>query len=136
MRQAIQAVTYLLIFLGSLLPTSARAQERPIDGIEGNSFLIEEAYNQEQGVIQHIFNTTYTNDRQHRGWAFSFTEEWPLFSENHQISFTLPSYHLRDQGEKQNGVGDILLAYRYQLLLEGDNVPAFAPRFSVILPSI
>ena len=32
------------------------AEERPIDVIEDNSFLIEEAYNQEAGVVQHIFN--------------------------------------------------------------------------------
>jgi hypothetical protein len=33
------------------------------------------------------------------------------------------------------GVGDILLNYRYQALEEGDRVPAFAPRFSLILPT-
>jgi hypothetical protein len=31
------------------------ADERPIDVIEDNSFLIEEAYNQEPGVVQNIF---------------------------------------------------------------------------------
>jgi hypothetical protein len=135
MRPSRPALLCLLMLLGNIPSADAPAQERPIDGIEDNSFLIEEAYNQETGVIQHIFNATYTNDRRHRGWEFTFTEEWPFFSEDHQISLTIPSYHLRERGQRQNGIGDILLNYRYQLLQESDNVPAFAPRFSLILPT-
>ena len=33
------------------------------------------------------------------------------------------------------GIGDILLNYRYQALEEGEVKPAFAPRFSLILPT-
>jgi hypothetical protein len=126
-----------LIFIPFLFssPAFARAEDRPIDGISDNSFLIEEAYNQEDGVIQHIFNAIYTNDSRHRGWAFSFTQEWPFFSEDHQLSFTIPSTHLRDEGQQQNGIGDMLINYRYQVFKEGDNIPAFAPRFSLILPT-
>ena len=104
------------------------AEKRPIDVIEDNSFLIEEAYNQEPGVVQHIFNAVYSADSRARGWAFSFTQEWPVFSQDHQFSFTIPSFHLRGGGERVSGVGDILLNYRYQLLEEGDMKPAFAPR--------
>lgn len=115
---------------------TARADEpRPIDGISDNSFLIEEAYNQEQGVVQHIFNAVYTNDSQRRGWSFNFTQEWPLFSATHQISYSIPSSHMREGENRQNGVGDILLNYRYQLLDEGPILPAFAPRFSLIVPT-
>jgi len=111
------------------------AAERPIDVIEDNSFLIEEAYNQEPGVVQHIFNAVYSADSRARGWAFSFTQEWPVFSQAHQFSFTIPSFHLRGGGERVSGVGDISVNYRYQLLEEGDMKPAFAPRFSLILPT-
>lgn len=111
------------------------AEERPIDVIEDNSFLIEEAYNQEAGVVQHIFNALYTNDSRRRGWSFSFTQEWPVLSQDHQFSYTVPSYHLVDGGERQYGVGDVLLNYRYQALTEGEMKPAFAPRFSLILPT-
>jgi len=111
------------------------ADERPIDVIEDNSFLIEEAYNQEPGVVQHIFTAVYSADKRARGWAFSFTQEWPVFSQDHQFSFTILSFHSRDGGERASGVGDILLNYRYQLLEEGDMKPAFAPRFSLILPT-
>src|SRR5881296_24041 len=33
--------------------------ERNVEGIMDNSFLVEEAYNQEPGVVQHIFNAVY-----------------------------------------------------------------------------
>ena len=113
----------------------AAQKQRPIDVIEDNSFLIEEAYNQEPGVVQHIFTAHYINDSRRRGWEFSFTQEWPVFSQNHQFSYTIPSYHLVENGDRQNGLGDVLLNYRYQLLEEDETKPAFAPRFSLILPS-
>ena len=117
------------------LSTAWAAEERPIDVISDNSFLIEEAYNQEPGVIQHIFNTVYNNDSRRRGWAFSFTQEWPVFSQDHQFSFTIPSYHIVEGSDRVYGVGDILLNYRYQALEEGEVRPAFSPRFSLVLPT-
>src|SRR6266508_1869136 len=111
------------------------AEKRPIDVIEDNSFLVEEAYNQEPGVVQHIFTAVYNNDSRARGWSFNFTQEWPIFSQDHQFSYTVPSYHFIDGADRIYGVGDILLNYRYQALEEGDMKPAFAPRFSLILPT-
>ena len=115
---------------------TARGDEpRPIDGFSDNSFLVEEAYNQEQGVVQHIFNAVYAKDSRRHGWSFNFTQEWPIFSHDHQFSFSVPSFHLREGNDRRNGVGDILLNYRYQALDEGPAIPAFAPRFSLILPT-
>jgi hypothetical protein len=111
------------------------ADERPIDVIEDNSFLIEEAYNQEPGVVQHIFTAAYTKSGRTHGWGFNFTQEWPVFSQDHQFSYTIPSFHQVEDGSRVSGVGDILLNYRYQLLYEGDSKPAVAPRFSLILPT-
>jgi len=111
------------------------AADEPIDAIEDNSFLIEEAYNQEAGVVQHIFTAQYTKSGRTHGWQFSFTQEWPVFSQDHQLSYTIPSYHLVDDGTRANGLGDILLNYRYQLVYEGEGKPAVAPRFSVIFPT-
>src|SRR3990172_6129863 len=111
------------------------AAERPIDVIEDNSFLIEEAYNQEEGVVQHIFNALYTTSGGRHGWGFTFTQEWPVFSQDHQFSYTIPSYRLTDGADRVYGIGDILLNYRYQALYEGEMLPAFAPRFSLILPT-
>lgn len=130
--------TWVIAILAWALPLAAPARaagERPIDVIEDNSFLIEEAYNQEPGVVQHIFNAVYNNDSRRRGWTFSFTQEWPVFSQDHQFSYTIPSSHFREGADRVFGVGDIMLNYRYQALEEGNLVPAFAPRFSLILPS-
>jgi hypothetical protein len=42
--------------LAYLLPLSALIASEPLaKGIQDNSFFIEEAYNQEPGVVQHIF---------------------------------------------------------------------------------
>jgi hypothetical protein len=127
-------ITALVIY-SSPENLAAAQKERPIDVIEDNSFLTEEAYNQEPGSVQHIFTAHYINDSRRRGWEFSFTQEWPIFSQNHQFSYTIPSYHLVENGDRQNGLGDVLLNYRYQLLEEDETKPAFAPRFSLILPS-
>lgn len=116
-------------------PSAEAADPRPVDGISDNSFLVEEAYNQEPGVVQHVFTAVYTNDFRLRGWSFNFTQEWPLFSQDHQISYSIPSSHIREERQQQNGIGDILINYRYQLLEEGPHLPAFAPRFSLILPT-
>src|ERR1044071_978643 len=99
---------------------SPGADQRPIDVIEDNSFLIEEAYNQEPGVVQHIFNAQYTTSGRLYGWNFSFTQEWPVFSLEHQLSYTIPSLHQIDDKDRVYGVGDILINYRYQALEEGD----------------
>lgn len=127
------------VFAALILFSAASAHgaesKNPIDGIEDNSFLIEEAYNQEPGVVQHIFIAQYSRDPHHRGWGFSFTQEWPVISQDHQFSYTIPSFSAREDGAAVRGIGDILLNYRYQALEESARVPAFAPRFSLILPT-
>jgi hypothetical protein len=100
-------------------------------GVQDNSFLIEEAYNQSAGVVQHIANLR----RQGHDWTFTFTQEWPIGSETHQFSYTVPYQWLKgDQGRVQ-GVGDVFLNYRYQALKETSSLPAIAPRLSLIVPS-
>ena len=128
-------VWVLAVFSFCSIETGASAQQEPIEVIEDNSFFIEEAYNQEAGVVQHIFQAIYSSGPQQRGWAFAFTQEWPIYGQDHQFSYTVPSYHLTNQGQRQHGIGDILLNYRYQALEEGPGRPAFAPRFSLIVPT-
>lgn len=97
--------------------------------IEDNSFLIEEAYNQEAGVVQHISSALYLGGPR-KDFAYSFTQEWPLGGQTHQLSYTIPYLSL---GGGASGIGDIVLNYRYQLLdAERDGV-ALAPRFSLLL---
>lgn len=93
--------------------------------------MIEEAYNQEVGVVQHI----NTLRRQGRDWFYSFTQEWPLGSQTHQFSYTVPYSWLRSEGQRVQGLADVMLNYRYQVLTESPTSPAFAPRLSLILPT-
>ena len=100
--------------------------------IQDNSFLIEEAYNQEDGVIQHIssFQKLTTGD-----WAFTQTDEWPLRSLKHQLSVTVAATHAGDFPASGAGWGDTFLNYRYQLLGSGETRLAVAPRLSLLLPT-
>ena len=50
----------------AVLPAAARAAEEPAP-IQDNSFLIEEAYNQEAGVVQHIQTFSRARDGGVRG---------------------------------------------------------------------
>jgi DtxR family Mn-dependent transcriptional regulator len=106
-------------------PSNAAA--RPFE-ISDNSFLVEEAFNQEAGVFQNIFNMVVGDDG---GWEAGFTQEWPLFSQTHQFSYTL----LYLAADDSSGLGDLLINYRFQALMEDVGVPAFSPRVSLILPS-
>ena len=85
--------------------------------------------------MQHTLKAAYSRDRRLRGWSFSFEQESWLFTENHQVALSIPFSHLREDGEKQRGVGDIQIEYRYQLTDERPNVPAVAPGFGLILPT-
>lgn len=120
-----------------MIPSALQAQEKPKGGGEGpiqdNSFLIEEAYNQEPGVVQHI--STWTRTRLARDWVYTFTQEWPVGGQKHQFSYTLPIQRLQASPDGRTGTGDILLNYRYQLLGDGDAPVAVSPRLSAILPT-
>jgi len=102
--------------------------------IQDNSFLIEEAYNQEPGIVQHI--NTFTRQRD-GDWAYSFTQEWPFFSQRHQLSYTIPVQRVGNLpgGSSTTGVGDVALTYRYQMLGVGGGKVAVAPRLTVLLPT-
>jgi hypothetical protein len=103
-----QALLYGLWAL-AFSAAAAVAAEPLAKGIQDNSFLIEEAYNQEAGVVQHITNLR----RQNGQWQFSFSQEWPVFSQTHQFSYSVP-YNFGSN----RGVGDITLNYRYQAQTE------------------
>ncbi len=129
-----------------LATTTARAQESEEAEevrIEDNSFLIEEAYNQSQGVVQHIFNFVPSWDngpRRQRTFDFVFTQEWPLGSERHQLSYTIPMFAIREwpaggPAEDARGWGDVMLNYRLQVWDGKGRLPMFSPRFSLIFPT-
>lgn len=131
-------VSYLLkaCFLTSLIAFSLAAQEPKPEKpgvIQDNSFLVEEAYNQEDGVVQHI--SGFTRYRQSQDWIYTFTQEWPVGGLKHQFSYTLPWQRIRSAPDGRRGAGDIALNYRYQWLGDGNSTVAFSPRFSLLLPT-
>ncbi len=111
----------------------AEPQEKP-EKIRDNLFLLEEAYNQEPGIIQHI--QSFMVNPKSKAWNYSFTEEWPAPTDRHQLSITVPALQ---PGEGEGGaaaIGDILLNYRLQALgLGGTGWLAMAPRLSLVLPT-
>jgi Putative MetA-pathway of phenol degradation len=114
-----------LAFYCSNYAISQTVNKFDFERIEDNSFLIEEAYNQEAGVIQHISAFQYMRNKT---WIYTFTDEWPVPREKHQLSVTIP---VLNNGE--TGFGDAELNYRYQAILS--NRFAFSPRFSLLFPS-
>ena len=102
-------------------------QTRPI---ADNSFLIEEAYNQERGVVQHI--SAWQRALRSAAWAFTFTQEWPVGTQTHQLSYTIPVQ--RTERPSSTGLGDAALNYRYQLR-GAEECVAIAPRLSMLMPT-
>jgi hypothetical protein len=99
--------------------------------ISDNSFLMEEAYNQEPGVVQHI--SAFQLFRGGDSWAYSFTQEWPLFGRTHQLSYTLPIRRTHSGSAVATGLGDVAVNYRFQLA--GAERLSVAPRLSLLLPT-
>ena len=128
--RAASAVLTFLTLAGSAWaqapPPPARPAVEPFQ-IMDNSFLVEEAYNQEPRIFQNIFGFT----RQSGDWQMTFTQEWPAPTMRHQLSYTLGA----ESVASKSGFGDVYLNYRFQALEEGPGRPAFAPRVSMIVPS-
>jgi hypothetical protein len=100
--------------------------------LEDNSFLIEEAYNQDPRVVQHIFNWTRFTPGGDR--VLTFSQEWPLFGQRHQIAYTIPFESLGGAG-RGAGFGDFEIQYRYQWLGMHDERVAAAPEATLLLPT-
>ena len=121
-----------LFFASCLLAFSqdgAAVQRQP--RIQDNSFLIEEAYNQEPGVVQHI--STFTRFWNTKDWYYTFTQEWPGSNPRHQFGYTLGRTYSEEFGDA--GLADVILNYRYQVAGNGESRVAFAPRVSLLLPT-
>jgi hypothetical protein len=97
--------------------------------IQDNSFLLEEAYNQDRGVVQHISTFARSSGGD---WVYSFTQEWPLGGIAHQLSYTIPLQQSEGTG---TGLGDVALNYRYQLTGNPQSSLAISPRLSALLPT-
>lgn len=101
--------------------------------IEDNSFLVEEAYNQEPGVIQHI--SSFQRSLPAGGWLYTFTEEWPAGGRDHQASITAALARSGDGAGAATGIGDVSLNYRYELHRDEKMPVASVVRVSLLLPA-
>jgi Putative MetA-pathway of phenol degradation len=121
--QPVQRLLFMLFTLASSVSSPLSAQ------IQDNSFLLEEAYNQDRGIVQHISTFARSSGGD---WAYSFTQEWPLGGINHQLSYTIPLERSDGIG---TGFGDVALNYRYQLAGNPRSSLAISPRLSLLLPT-
>ena len=120
----------IILSLSVFLASFSFAQEFT-KAIEDNSFFIEEAYNQEDHVVQHIINAARSQTKHFL--ETSVTQEWPAFGQLHQLSFTLPMQFDQSITPSQQGIGDVMINYRYQWINENDL--AVSPRISLIVPA-
>ena len=125
------ALTAIAVAVAAAPGRADEKAPRPAAGIQDNACIVEEAYNQEPGIVQHILCAR----RQGRDWSLQFIQEWPVSTQDHQVSYSVPYLWLRSEGQRAQGIGDVMLNYRYQALYETATTPAVAPRISLILPS-
>jgi len=132
MRIVLSSIFFMLILARTEDVSSQNSEiETFTPAIEDNSMFIEEAYNQEERVVQHISNLVFLPNMKDN-FYYAFTQEWPVFGLNHQLSYTL-QYNSFDRGNS-TGIGDIYLNYRYQLSYKQSFV-ACSPRLSLIIPA-
>src|SRR5687767_6157297 len=112
MTRPVVASAIALVALASIAQAQAPTVAAP-SPIRDNSFLIEEAYNQPWGVVQHV--STFQRVRGAFGWGATFTQEWPAPSERHQLSYTVPIQRSPTLTGLHTGIGDVMLNYRYQI---------------------
>jgi len=133
--EAAKVVVFVLALAGMARAQTPSPPPAPVQEVKpapfqivDNSFLVEEAFNQEPRIFQNIVGATW----QEAGhWQVTFTQEWPAPGTRHQLSYTLSG---GSTGQRAS-FGDVLVNYRLQVLDEGPGRPAFSPRISAILPS-
>lgn len=119
------------LFLLASAAIAAGPEDAPASPhIQDNSFLVEEAYNQDEGVVQHI--SEFARTGRTGAWVGTFTQEWPAAGLRHQLS-TTATLARTDSGER--GLGDFAVNYRYQLAGDGNAKLAVAPRLTLFLPT-
>src|SRR5213592_1228277 len=94
----------------ALLAAGPSGRRAVAQGIADNSFLMEEAYNQEAGVVQHI--SAWQRSLRSAAWAYTFTQEWPVGTQTHQFSYTIPVQ--RTESPSNTGLGDTLVYLSFE----------------------
>lgn len=99
--------------------------------IEDNSMFIEEAFNQERAVIQHISNLIIVD----KTMQYVYTQEIPLPTEKHQLSVGIVyNYNKENPSNERAGFGDLYINYR-PMLMSKEDWALVIPRFTIIAPT-
>lgn len=99
--------------------------------IEDNAMLLEEAFNQDAGKNQLIFNAFEYK----KGASYSFTHEIPLGSHAHQLSYTIPVTKIvAIDNTNVVGIDDITVTYRH-LLCDKYDWALVIPGITLIAPT-
>lgn len=99
--------------------------------LQSNGLLVETAYHQEKGELQHGFSFSRTN---RRNWSTSFGEEIPLNSKKHQLSIEVPAQFFKNE-DGVRGAGDTKIAYSYILVGSNSSRLTFSPEVGVWIPT-
>ena len=99
--------------------TAQPAEEEPT--IEANGFLVEEAYNQEAGVLQQIARAAGVHDG---SWRGVYSQEWPIFSERHQLELAVGV-------AEHDGLAGLGAEYRYLAVGGKDEPFSLSPALEV-----
>ncbi|HWA35032.1 MAG TPA: hypothetical protein VG737_12915 [Cyclobacteriaceae bacterium] len=102
---------------------------------EDNSFLLNEAINQEKGVMQYISNF-YFDNLKGGNFLYNFSHEIPLGGERNQLSYSFSYYFQNKDADSKGGggFGDVNLSYHH--LLSGKKAWAMVvPTITIIIPT-
>jgi hypothetical protein len=97
---------------------------------EDNSFLLDEAFTQEKGIMQFI-TTIYNDNLRSKNFAYTFSHEIPL-THRHQVSYSLRYNFMKAQA--RNGWGDTNIGYTYRLSGKEAWI-MIVPQLTIILPT-
>lgn len=97
--------------------------------IEDNSFLLEEAYQQELGIHQLIqsYQTRYNSNN----YQYKLTHEMPITNLTHQLSYEVP--FARSEESEHGSLGDMVVSYRWGAVQKEKF--RLADRFGLVLPT-
>lgn len=137
--------SFKLIFL--VITASAFGQEVSIEteprkgsylyygqpAFEDNSFLLDEAINQERGVMQFVSNIYFDNSRG-GNFLYSFTHQIPIASRRHEVDYTLFYYYQNTSEQKGGGFGDMNVTYHFMAMGKEEWI-MFVPSFTLIIPT-
>jgi hypothetical protein len=100
--------------------------------LQDNSFLVNEAYNQDPDQVQHVLTGWHFPNAS--VWLLTFDDQWPVGGEKHQMDLFVP---YGSQGAiDPHGFGDLQIGYQYQARLQGEGSAfSMAPGVKLSLPT-